>query len=112
MYRVGPLARLNLVTRCGTELADRELVLFKQLSSGPVLGMFHAHYARLIETLYAVERIEQVLADPHILDQRVRAEAGVNNLEGVGVGEAPRGTLIHHYRVNEDGLIQWSYNFV
>ncbi len=107
MYRVGPLARLNLVARCGTELADRELALFKKLAPGPVLSMFHSHYARLIETLYAVERMEEVLADPHILDQRVRAEAGVNNLEGVGVSEAPRGTLIHHYRVNEDGLIQW-----
>jgi len=107
MYRVGPLARLNLISSCGTELADRELTQFQQLANGPVLGMFHSHYARLIETLYAVERIEQLLADPHILDQRVRAEAGVNNLEGVGVSEAPRGTLIHHYRVNEDGLIQW-----
>ena len=107
MYRVGPLARLNLISSCGTELADRELTQFQQLASGPVLGMFHSHYARLIETLYAVERIEELLADPHILDQRVRAEAGVNNLEGVGVSEAPRGTLIHHYRVNEDGLILW-----
>nr|WP_321464442.1 Ni/Fe hydrogenase subunit alpha [uncultured Desulfobulbus sp.] len=107
MYRVGPLARLNLASACGTELADGELVQFKQLASGPVLAMFHSHYARLIEMLFAVERIEQLLADPQILEQRVRAEAGVNNLEGVGVSEAPRGTLIHHYRVNEDGLIQW-----
>jgi NAD-reducing hydrogenase large subunit len=107
MYRVGPLARLNLAARCGTELADRELALFRELATGPVLSMFHAHYARLIETLYAVERIEELLADPQILDQRIRAEAGVNSLEGIGVTEAPRGTLMHHYRVNEDGLIQW-----
>ena len=63
---------------------------FKALAAGPVLSMFHSHYARLIECLYALERIEQLLADPHILDQRVCAEAGVNSLEGVGVTEAPR----------------------
>lgn len=106
LYRVGPLARLNLASRCGAELADQELVLFRKLATGPVLSHFHSHYARLIETLFAVERIEQLLADPGILDQRVRAVAGVNCLEGVGVIEAPRGTLIHHYWVNDDGLIQ------
>lgn len=108
MYRVGPLARLNLAARCGTELADRELAQFRALVSGPVLSTFHSHYARLIETLYAAERIEQLLAEPDILDARVRATAGVNNLEGVGIAEAPRGTLIHHYRVNGDGLIEWA----
>ncbi|WP_310600724.1 Ni/Fe hydrogenase subunit alpha [Desulfobulbus sp.] len=107
MYRVGPLARLNLARRCGTELADRELALFRALEPGPVLGTFQAHYARLIEILYATEHIERLLAEPDILDQRVRAVAGINNLEGVGIAEAPRGTLIHHYKVNEDGLIEW-----
>ncbi|MCL2459287.1 MAG: Ni/Fe hydrogenase subunit alpha [Desulfobulbus sp.] len=107
MYRVGPLARLNLADRCGTELADQHLALFRALASGPALSTFHAHYARLIETLYAAEQIERLLAEPDILDQRVRAVAGVNNLEGVGIAEAPRGTLIHHYKVNEDGLIEW-----
>lgn len=108
MYRVGPLARLNLAARCGTELADRELAQFRALASGPVLSTFYSHYARLIETLYAAERIEQLLAEPDILDARVRATAGVNNLEGIGIAEAPRGTLIHHYRVNGDGLIEWA----
>lgn len=108
MYRVGPLARLNLAARCGTELADRELVAFRSLEPGPVLSSFHNHYARLIEVLYAVERIETLLADPAILDKYVRAVAGVNNLEGIGITEAPRGTLIHHYKVNADGLIEWA----
>jgi NAD-reducing hydrogenase large subunit len=108
MYRVGPLARLNLAARCGTELADRELAAFRTLESGPVLSSFHYHYARLIEVLFAVEMIEMVLAEPDICSKNVRAVAGVNNLEGIGMTEAPRGTLIHHYKVDEDGLIQWA----
>ena len=51
--------------------------------------------------------METLLNDPSILDRHVRAHAGVNALEGVGVAEAPRGTLIHHYKVNEDGAITW-----
>ena len=64
---------------------------------------FLYHYARLIEIIFALERIEALLADPQILDTHVRATAGVNSLEGVGMIEAPRGTLIHHYKVNEEG---------
>jgi NAD-reducing hydrogenase large subunit len=108
MYRVGPLARLNLAARCGTPLADRELSGFRSLESGPILSSFQYHYARLIEVLYAVEMIEVLLAEPTILDKNVRAVAGVNNLEGIGMTEAPRGTLIHHYKVNNDGLIEWA----
>ncbi len=108
MYRVGPLARLNLAARCGTELADLELAAFRTLESGPVLSSFHYHYARLIEVLYAAEMIEMLLAEPDICSKNVRAVAGVNNLEGIGMTEAPRGTLIHHYKVDEDGLIQWA----
>ena len=107
MYRVGPLARLNVIDRCGTELADRELAEFRSLEPRPAHSSFHFHYARLIEILHGVERLEQLLADPAITDRRVRATAGVNNLEGIGVIEAPRGTLIHHYRVDGDGLIEW-----
>lgn len=108
MYRVGPLARLNIATRCGTELADRELATFRSLDTGPVLSAFHNHYARLIEVLYAVEMIEILLTDATILNPHVRAVAGVNNHEGIGITEAPRGTLIHHYRVSSDGLIEWA----
>lgn len=108
MYRVGPLARLNLANECGTPLADQELAEFHCLEMGAVLSSFHYHYARLIEILYGIERIEQLLNDPNILDKNVRAHAGVNNLEGVGVSEAPRGTLFHHYKVNEDGLITYA----
>ena len=108
MYRVGPLARLNLANTCGTELADRELAFFRSLDDGPVLGSFHAHLARLIEVLQAVEMIGIILADQVTSDRHTRATAGVNNLSGVGIIEAPRGTLIHHYRVDGNGLIEWA----
>jgi NAD-reducing hydrogenase large subunit len=107
-YRVGPLARLNIVKSMGTPLADVELAEFKQLASGPVASSFHYHHARLIEVLYGIEKIEQILADPNILDSHVRATAGVNRLEGMGQAEAPRGTLHHHYKVDEDGKITWA----
>jgi NAD-reducing hydrogenase large subunit len=107
-YRVGPLARLNIVKRMGTPLADTELAEFKQIAEGPVQSSFHYHHARLIEVLYGIEKIEQILADPRILDKHVRATAGVNRLEGAGQIEAPRGTLHHHYKVDEDGKMTWA----
>ncbi|MDE3188259.1 MAG: Ni/Fe hydrogenase subunit alpha [Acidobacteriota bacterium] len=107
-YRVGPLARLNIAKSMGTPLADKELVEFKQLADGPVQGSFHYHHARLIDMLYGIEKIEQILSDPLILDTHVRATAGVNRLEGAGQAEAPRGTLMHNYKVDENGLITWA----
>jgi len=108
IYRVGPLARLNLADRCGTPRADRELAEFRKLQKGPVMSSFHYHYARLIEILYSLERIEQLLNEPDILSPHVRASGGPNAREGVGVSEAPRGTLIHHYRIDDDGLLTWA----
>jgi NAD-reducing hydrogenase large subunit len=107
-YRVGPLARLNIAKTMGTPLADVELAEFKQLAVGPVQGSFHYHHARLVDILYGIEKIEQILTDPLILDKHVRAVAGVNRLEGAGQAEAPRGTLHHHYKVDENGLITWA----
>jgi NAD-reducing hydrogenase large subunit len=107
-YRVGPLARLNIVKSMGTPLADRELAQFKQLAAGPVESSFHYHHARLIEALYGIEKIEEILADPRILDKHVRATAGVNRLEGTGQIEAPRGSLHHHYKVDDDGKMTWA----
>jgi NAD-reducing hydrogenase large subunit len=107
-YRVGPLARLNIVKSMGTPLAEKELAEFKQLAAGPVESSFHYHHARLIEALYGIEKIEQILSDPLILDKHVRANAGVNRLEGAGQAEAPRGTLNHHYKVDENGKITWA----
>jgi len=108
IYRVGPLARLNVADRCGMPLAATELFAFRKLSKGAVLSSFHYHYARLIEILYGLERVEQLLNEPDILSKEVRAFAGPNRREGVGIAEAPRGTLIHHYRTDERGLITWA----
>ena len=107
-YRVGPLARLNIVKQMGTPRAEKEFIEFKQLAAGPVASSFHYHHARLIEILYGIEKIAEILADPKILDTHVRATAGVNRLEGAGQAEAPRGVLHHHYKVDDDGKIIWS----
>lgn len=105
IYRVGPLARLNVAESCGTAEADRELAEYRQRLGRVVNSSFFYHYARLIEALWALERMEELLHLPEILDRHVRAEAGVNALEGAGIIEAPRGVLIHHYRVDERGAI-------
>jgi NAD-reducing hydrogenase large subunit len=107
-YRVGPLARLNIVKHMSTPKAEKELAEFKQLASGLVESSFHYHRARLVEMLYCVERIEEILADSRILDKHVRATAGVNRLEGAGQAEAPRGVLHHHYKVDENGKMTWA----
>jgi NAD-reducing hydrogenase large subunit len=105
IYRVGPLARLNVANGARTEGANSEWLEFRQ--HGIVSSSFQYHYARLIEILYGVERIEQILSNPNILDKHVRAYANVNSYEGVGAAEAPRGTLFHHYKIDENGLITW-----
>ena len=107
-YRVGPLARLNIVKTMGTPLADKELAEFKQIADGPVQSSFFYHHARLVEILHGIEKIELILNDAQILDKHVRATAGVNRLEGAGQAEAPRGVLHHHYKVDENGLIKWA----
>jgi NAD-reducing hydrogenase large subunit len=108
MYRVGPLARLNVADRCGTDRADQEMAEFKELQRSALLSSFHYHQARLIEILFCIERLEELLNDPDILSKHVRAEAKPNALEGVGAAEAPRGTLFHHYKIDEQGLVRWA----
>jgi NAD-reducing hydrogenase large subunit len=109
IYRVGPLARLNVCERMGTPLAEPELTEFRALQpEGAVLSSFHFHYARLIELLHALERVSELLAAPEITSRQVRASANPNKREGIGVSEAPRGTLIHHYRIDDNGLITWA----
>ena len=114
IYRVGPLARVNICSSFGTSEADKELRSFRDHVSaasgdrakGVATSSFFYHYARLLEILAALERIERLIDDPDISSQRVRGSAGINQLEGIGVSEAPRGTLFHHYQVDENGLIQ------
>lgn len=103
-YRVGPLARLNVCEHMGTPMADAELKEFRA-GNGSVNSSFMYHHARLIEILCALETIERLLDDPDITGDRLRADAGVNALESVGVSEAPRGTLFHHYKVDEFGRL-------
>ena len=111
LYRVGPLARLNVCQAIGTPWADAELADFRGRGGTPASGgrivtaAFAYHQARLVEIVACLEGIEVLLQNPRILDRRVRARASLNALEAVGVSEAPRGTLFHHYRVNDDGLL-------
>ncbi len=106
IYRVGPMARILLSERMGTPLADKEQAEYKQRGQVASTSSFYYHYARLIEILCCLERIEKMMNDPDILSPHFRAKAGVNQFEGIGASEAPRGTLFHHYNVDEHGLIQ------
>lgn len=108
IYRVGPLARLNICDRCGTPVADQEWAEFREIQRGAVSSSFHYHWARLIEIIYAAEKITELLKSPDILSEHVRARAKPNQEEGVGIAEAPRGTLIHHYRIDTNGQIRWA----
>jgi NAD-reducing hydrogenase large subunit len=107
-YRVGPLGRLNVIDKIGTPLAQEEFKLFRQINDGkPVEGSLYYHYARMIEALYGVERIGQLLDDPDIMSTNVRNYPPLSNVPGQGVGvvEAPRGTLFHDYSTDENGVL-------
>jgi NAD-reducing hydrogenase large subunit len=106
MYRVGPLARLNICEQMGVPQADEELKKFKKLGRGAVTSSFLYHYARLIEILASIEYVERYMDDPELSSDYLRSDAGINNLRGVGVSEAPRGTLFHDYTVDRNGLLQ------
>jgi len=107
-YRVGPLGRMNVIDKIGTPLANEEFKQFRTINSGkPVEGSLYYHYARMIEVLYSLERVGQLLEDPDILSRDVRNYPANLQLPGQGVGviEAPRGTLIHDYSTDENGLL-------
>jgi NAD-reducing hydrogenase large subunit len=107
-YRVGPLGRLNVVDKIGTPMANSELKLFKGINGGkPVEGSLYYHYARLIELVYALERTGQLLDDPDIMSKDIRTAPSSAQIpsHGVGVIEAPRGTLFHDYSTDEHGLL-------
>ncbi len=107
VYRVGPLGRLNAATHMATPLAQKEFELYRQICGGKVVeGTLYYHYARLIEDLYAVERARELLLDPDILSSDIQGSGKVANHEGVGVIEAPRGTLWHHYWVDDNGVLE------
>ncbi len=105
-YQVGPLGRVNAATRMSTPLAQAEFREFRSLNGGrPVHGAFFHHYARLIEMLYCVEELKRLLDDPGITSTDVQARGHRNALEGIGHTEAPRGTLFHHYHVDDTGVL-------
>jgi len=105
VYRVGPLGRLNASDGMATPLAQAEYdVMFKTLGK-PVHGTLAFHWARLIELLYAAERAVELSKDPEITSTNVRNKPGEPG-EGVGITEAARGTLIHHYVLDKDALIK------
>ncbi len=108
MYRVGPLARMMVADRCGSPRADEEHAIFKKMAKQDRLSSFHYHYARLIEILFGLERLNEILRDPEILSDHVRSVAEPNRREGIGMAEAPRGTLIHHYKIDDNGLMKWA----
>ena len=103
--RVGPLARINICTAMPTPLAEQERQVFRAFTGKPVNNStLYSHWARLIEMLHCAEVMNDLLHDPEILsDDLVRT--GEPRLEGIGIIEAPRGTLTHHYQVDEKGMI-------
>jgi NAD-reducing hydrogenase large subunit len=107
VYRVGPLGRVNVAGCIETPLANEEYKIYRQINNGkPVENTLYYHYARLIETLYAVERARVLLEDPDILSKDILNTRKDYKGVGVGVIEAPRGTLFHHYWANEGGQLE------
>ncbi|MEJ5224552.1 MAG: Ni/Fe hydrogenase subunit alpha [Anaerolineales bacterium] len=106
VYRVGPLGRLNISEKIDTPLANEELKIFKSLNGGkPVENTLYYHYARLIEALFAAERVRVLCEDPDILSTDILNTRKNYTGRGVGVIEAPRGTLIHDYTADENGKL-------
>ncbi len=105
IYRVGPLGRLNAADGMATPLANEEYKRMYETLGRPVHSTLAFHWARLIEILYAAERAVELVKDPEITSQNIRNPVGEPG-EGVGIVEAARGTLIHHYKLDQDGLIK------
>ena len=99
--------RVAVTLRYFHDLDTEAIAAVMRITPGSVKQHLHRAMERL-KALYGVERMEMLLNDPAILGKQIRAHAGVNSLEGVGMIEAPRGILIHHYKVNEEGAITWA----
>jgi F420-non-reducing hydrogenase large subunit len=105
IYRSNTLARINVADKMTTPRAQAELEEFREQFGRPAQATLLYHYARLIEEVYACERAIEILEDPEITDPNVRTEAVPGAGRGVGSVEAPRGTLIHDYSTDENGLV-------
>jgi NAD-reducing hydrogenase large subunit len=107
-YRVGPLARIQVCDFLPTPLAEIERRKFVEVGGGtPLHGALMYHWARMIEMLHAAELARELLDDPDIVGTDLMADKGPRRGEAVGVIEAPRGTLFHHYRVNDNDLVAY-----
>ncbi len=105
-YTVGPLARMNTAEFIDSPLAQKEFELFKAYNNGePCHKPMHSHWARLIEILHAAEKMKDLLSDEDLMEGELVVR-GRKQTEGVGVIEAPRGTLFHHYKINEMDQIE------
>jgi len=106
IFRVGPLGRLNAADGMATPQADEEYKrMYKTLGGRPIQSTLAFHWARLVELLYAAERAVELATDPGITGTDLRNPVGEPG-EGVGVVEAARGTLIHHYKLDQEGIIK------
>lgn len=105
IYRANCLARINVADKMATPLAQAELEEFRGLFGRPSQATLLYHWARLIEEIYACERAIELLQDPDITDPHIRADVEPKAGRGVGCVEAPRGTLIHDYTTDKNGLI-------
>jgi F420-non-reducing hydrogenase large subunit len=106
IYCVAPLARLNASNGMATPMAqDAYDMFYKILRGKPVHHTLANHWARVVEMLYAAERMVALARDPDIVDPNVRTLPSETPRHGIGVVEAPRGTLIHHYETDEKGVI-------
>lgn len=107
VYRVGALARLNAASGMATPMAQAEFErLYNALGPGPVHNALAYHWARLVEMLYAAEEMLRLAERPELTDPEVRRLPETLNETGVGVCEAPRGALIHHYTADGDAMIR------
>ncbi|WP_028451929.1 Ni/Fe hydrogenase subunit alpha [Chitinilyticum aquatile] len=108
-YRVGPLARINNADFMPTPLAEAARREFVDYGGGkPVQAALAQHWARMIDTLMCAETIRELLDDPELLGSDLMAQPSEPAREGVGVIEAPRGTLIHHYKIADDETISYA----
>jgi len=104
-YRVGPLARLNTCKFLDTPVAEKERKEFMKLGKGKPVNITMAyHWARMVELVHAAEKIKELLHDPDLQGENLVVK-GKRRAEGIGLLEAPRGTLFHHYRVNDDDQV-------